>query len=71
MATRAKIAESIGSNLCCGGMLDSPCTVNLGYLKQTRDSETAAQAVFSGVVEILTKCRERDRDGYSTLTAAA
>ena len=45
--------------------------VKLGYLKQTGDSETAVHAVFPGVVEILTKCRERDRDGHSTLTAAA
>ena len=45
-----KMAESIGSNFCCGGMLDSPRTVKLGYLKKIGDSETEAPAVFPGVV---------------------
>ena len=31
-----KIAENINSNFCCGGILDSPRTVELTYLKKTR-----------------------------------
>ena len=46
-----KFAESIGSNFCCGGMLDSPHTVELAYLKKTGDSETAAPVVFPGASE--------------------
>ena len=46
-----EIAESIGSNFCCGGMLDSPRTVKLAYLKKAGDSETAAPVVFPGASE--------------------
>ena len=46
-----EIAESIGSNFCCGGMLDSPRTVKLAYSKKAGDSETAAPVVFPGASE--------------------
>ena len=46
-----KMAENINSNFCCGGILDSPRTVKLAYLKKTGDSETAAPVVFPGASE--------------------
>jgi len=45
-----KLAESIDSNFCCGGMLNSPNCVKLTYLKKTGDF-TAAPVVFPGTSE--------------------
>ena len=46
-----KLAESIYSKFCCGGMLDTPHTVKLAYLKKTGDSETSSPVVFPGASE--------------------
>ena len=45
-----KLAESINSNFCCGGMLNTPECVKLTYLKKTGDF-TTAPIVFPGASE--------------------
>ena len=45
-----KLAESIDSNFCCGGLLNSPDCVKLTYLEKTGDF-TAAPVVFPGASE--------------------
>ena len=45
-----KLAESIDSNFCCGGMLNSPDCVKPTYLEKTGDF-TAAPVVFPGASE--------------------